>query len=300
MPSIVLLLGIGVLLGPDGFGVLDPEVFGRGGTEIVSLAVTVILFEGGLGLDLHRLGEQRRTFLLLLTVGGALSMAAGMLAAHLLLDMPWSTAALFGALMIVTGPTVVTPMMARLRVGRRVRELLIGEGVLIDPIGAIIALVLAEWVVGRSASVIESGWLAAWRMALGAATGALAGWGMAEAVRRRWVVGDLVSPAVLASALLVAALSSRLSAEAGLMSAVVQGVVLANARLPNLGRLREFKETLTLILLSFLFVMLAADVRLEDVRNLGWNALAVVAVLAWVARPIAMFLATRGSELTVG
>lgn len=296
MPSIVLLLATGVLLGPDGAGWFSPEAFAASRTDLVGLAVTVILFEGGLGLDLDRLQQQRATLLRLLVIGGLASLFAGTLAAYLLLPMPLSIALLYGALMIVTGPTVVTPIMSRLRVDRRVRELLISEGVLIDPFGAIIALVLAGWVAGQYA-LAESGWLAVWRMALGATTGAVAGRLFAVAIRHRWIPEFLENPVVLGGALLVAAVSSRLSAEAGLMSAVVQGMVLANSGLRGLRRLREFKEALTVVLLSFVFVLLAADLRLSAIRDLGPHALTVVALL-WLSRVPAVVLATAGSELS--
>lgn len=297
MPSIVLLLATGVLLGPDGAGVFSPAGFAASRSDLISLAVTVILFEGGLGLDIHRLEQQRRTLLRLLIVGGLASLAAGTFAAHLLLAMPMAIALLYGALMIVTGPTVVTPIMSRLRVDRRVRELLISEGVLIDPFGAIIALVLAGWVAGHYA-LAESGWLAAWRMGLGATTGAVAGWGLATAIRRRWIPEELENAVVLGGALFIATLSTRLSAEAGLMSAVVQGMVLANSGLRGLRRLREFKESLTLVLLSFVFVLLAADLRLSAIGDLGWHALTVVALL-WLSRFPAVLFATAGSDLSL-
>jgi NhaP-type Na+/H+ or K+/H+ antiporter len=296
VPSIVVLLAAGTLLGSDVLGLLDPTVFGSGLRDLVSLAVTVILFEGGLALDLGRLRSQQRSLVLLLTVGAAISMAAGTLAARLILGLPWPIAALYGAIVIVTGPTVVTPLLSRLTIGRSVRELLVSEGVLIDPIGAIVAIVVAEYVLGRSA-VLTSGWLILVRLGVGTMTGAAAGLVLARVLRRRLVPDDLVSPAVLAGVLFVAAATSQVSTEAGLMAAVAFGVTLANAGLRELRRLREFKEALTVTLLSFIFVVLAADLRLSAVRALGLPALVVVAVLIWVARPLAVAIATFGSGL---
>jgi NhaP-type Na+/H+ or K+/H+ antiporter len=297
VPGIVTLLAAGVLLGPDLLGAVDPAAFGAARTDLVSLAVAVILFEGGLGLDLDRLRSQRRTLVLLLTLGAAVSMAAGTLAARLVLGMPWATAVLYGAIVIVTGPTVVTPLLARIAVTRRVRELLVSEGVLVDPIGAIIAIVAVEYVAGRQ-PMLASGWLVVERLGVGLLTGAAGGLVLAQLLRRRWIPDDLVNPAVLAGVLATTAAASRVSAEAGLMAAVAQGVVLGNAGLREMRRLREFKEALTVILLSFLFVVLAAGVRLADVRALGWPALGVIAVLVLVARPLAVVTAAAGSELT--
>jgi NhaP-type Na+/H+ or K+/H+ antiporter len=298
VPSIVILLATGVVLGPDMLALLDPAALGAGRADLVSLAVTVILFEGGLALDLERLRQQQRSLLLLLTVGAAISMAAGTLAAHAVLGLSLAVAALYGATIIVTGPTVVTPLLSRVTVARPVRELLVSEGVLIDPIGAIIAIVAIDAVIGNH-GVLASGWLIVARMGIGAAVGVGAGLVLAVVLRRRWIPEELRNPTALALVLLAAAGASRVSAEAGLMSAVAQGVVLANVGLRDLGRLREFKEALTVILLSFLFVVLAADLRLGAVRALGWPALAVVAVVVWVARPLAVFLATVGSNLSL-
>lgn len=299
MPSIVLLLGAGMALGADGFGWLDPAALGAGRGDIVTMAVTVILFEGALGLDLDRLQEQRRPLLLLLTVGAALSMGVGTLAAHGFLGLRWSEALLFGAIMIVTGPTVVTPLVSRIPLGRSVRELLVSEGVLIDPIGAIVALVVAEALVGHSGAV-ESGSLVLIRLGVGLALGVAVGLVLSAILRRGWLAEELQSPLVLAVALMTAALASRLSAESGLMAAVAQGITLANRAPFSIGHIRVFKETLTIVLLGFLFVVLAADVRLSAITDLGWSGLAVVAALVWVARPAGVWLATRGGAFTGG
>jgi NhaP-type Na+/H+ or K+/H+ antiporter len=295
VPGIVLLLAVGIVIGPEVLGVLQPSVFGAGRSELVTLAVTVILFEGGLALDIARLRQQQRSLLLLLTVGAAISMIVGIGAARLILDFPWSTALLFGALMIVTGPTVVTPLLSRLTVDRSVRELLISEGVVIDPIGAVVAIAAVEYVVGQHVGTIPV--LAP--LLVGGVAGIAAGLGMVQALRRQWIAEELVNAAVLASVLIVAAASNQISADAGLMAAVAQGMTMANARLRTLARLREFKETLTLVLLSFIFVVLAANLRMREIVTLGWGAVAVGLIMMWVARPLAVLLSTIGSELSM-
>jgi NhaP-type Na+/H+ or K+/H+ antiporter len=297
IPSIVLLLLSGVAVGPDGLDLLRPEVFGDARADLVTLAVTVILFEGGLGLRVEELRRQQRSLILLLTLGAVISMVGGTWAAYALLDMPLSNAALYGALMIVTGPTVVTPLLMRLSVDRTVRQLLISEGVLNDPIGAIVALVTVEYVVGRS-EAWQAGWLVFTRLATGAAIGTAAALALSFVLRREWIPEGLRNPTVLGLVLLVAGYASRVSSEAGLMSAVVQGVVMANVGLRELGRLRQFKEELTVLLLSFIFVLLAANLPLQAVQSLGWNAAFVVFVLIWVVRPLAVFACTAGSSLS--
>ncbi len=297
LPSIVILLAAGAAVGPDGLGLLDPAVFGSGRADLVSFAVTVILFEGGLALDLARLRQVQRALLGLLTWGSVVSLVVAMLAARLVLGVEWPVALLYGAIMIVTGPTVVTPLLTRLNVDRAVRDLLVSEGVLIDPIGAIVAIVLLDYVIGRQAA-LQAGWLVVLRLIAGGVAGVFGGLVVAALLRRRWIAADLVNPVALSAALLTAACASALSAEAGLMAAVVAGATLANLQVPDIGRMRQFKETLTVILLSFIFVVLAADVRLGAIAALGWGGVAVVAIVAWIARPLAVLAATVGTDLT--
>jgi NhaP-type Na+/H+ or K+/H+ antiporter len=263
------------------------------------LAVTIILFEGGLALRLHDLRMQQRSLLLLLSAGAAFSLVIGALAARFFLGMSWSLAALYGAIVIVTGPTVVTPLLARLAVDRRVRDLLIAEGVLIDPIGAVIAIVLAEYFLGE-AGAWSAGLLVLARLSVGAVIGGAAAVFLSFALRRGLVPEHLRNPTVLASVLFAATFSSRISSEAGLMCAVMQGVILANAGLYGTGRMRQFKEELTVLLLSFIFVALAADLPVAAVRALGWQGLAVVGALLWVARPLSVAVSTWGTDLRLG
>lgn len=150
----------------------------------------MILFEGGLGLYPRELHAQRRPLLGLATVGATISLVVGTVAAQVFLGLSWQVAAPYGSLMIVTGPTVVTPMLRRLRLDRTVRELLIGEGVLVDPLGAMVALVVAEWVVGRAATA-EAPLLGVARLGTGALVGAVMGGALAAALARGWVPGDL-------------------------------------------------------------------------------------------------------------
>jgi NhaP-type Na+/H+ or K+/H+ antiporter len=298
VPSIIILLATGVAVGPDGLGLIDPRALEVARSDLVTLAVTVILFEGGLALRLEDLRSQQRSLGLLLTLGAAVSMVAGTAAAHYVLGMPWSVAALYGALVIVSGPTVVTPLLSRLTLDRTVRELLISEGVLIDPIGAIVAIVAVDYVIWRP-EVWQFGWLVVVRLSVGALVGAAAGVASTVVLRRGWIADELRNPVVFATVLVAAMLASRLSSEAGLMSAVVQGVVMANTGLRELGPLRRFKEELTVLLLSFIFVLLAAGLSIDAVSGLGWRALVVVAILMWVARPLAVFMCTVGSTLSV-
>ena len=154
LPGIVVLLGVGVFLGPDGLGVVLPETLGMSLQVLVGFAVAVILFEGGLNLRLQRLRREARTIRALLTIGALITGLGGALAARMIMGWDWRLAALFGSLVIVTGPTVVTPLLRRIRVTRRVETVLEAEGVFIDAIGAVVALVTLQGVFWSGASVV--------------------------------------------------------------------------------------------------------------------------------------------------
>jgi NhaP-type Na+/H+ or K+/H+ antiporter len=237
LPAIVLLLITGVAIGPDVLQLLDPSQLGQTRAILVSLAVAIILFEGGLGLQIEYLRQQQRSLSLLLTLGGAISMAVGTLAAHYILGMSWSISVLYGSLMIVTGPTVVTPLLARLSVDRKVRDILVSEGVLIDPIGAIVAIVALEYVLDHH-GVLATGGQVLWQVGIGGIVGAVAGILVSYILRHHWVTEELWNPVVLASVVLFFSLANRIAGgEAGLVTAVVQGVWPVSVR--PAGRARD-------------------------------------------------------------
>lgn len=299
LPGIVLLLGAGILLGPDVLGLVHPESLGEGLDLLVGFAVAVILFEGGLSLDWRRLKEQAKPLRLLVTVGALITGVGGALAAHWLLDWDWRLAALFGSLVTVTGPTVVTPLLRRIRVKARVATVLEAEGVLIDAVGAVLAVVVLEVVLRLPTGAAASG-LAGLPLRLGAGVGfGLAGGALlALLLKRRGVVPEgLENVFALAVVMALFQVSNALVAETGVVAAVVAGMVMGNVDSPLERGLREFDEQLTVMLIGMLFVLLAADVRHADAVGLGGRGLAVVAVLALVVRPVNVFLCTLGSEL---
>jgi NhaP-type Na+/H+ or K+/H+ antiporter len=299
VPGIVLLFGAGLLLGPDGLGWLEPRALGRGLYALVSLAVAVILFEGALNLDLRRLRREGRTIRSLVTTGALLTWAGAACAARGLLGWSWELSILFGAMTIVTGPTVIGPLLRTLRVKPSVATVLEAEGVLIDPIGAIAAALTLEAVLAPDAGSLAATLLGVLpRLALGVGAGAAGGALMAFVLRRRTLLPEgLESLFVLASALAIYATCNALLSESGILAVVLAGVALANlsARLPD--GLREFKGTLTEGLIGLLFVLLAADVGIHEMAALGGAGLATVAVLMFLVRPLDVFVSTLGSNL---
>lgn len=289
IPGIVLLLGAGVVLGPDLLGIVTPDVLGSALDVLVGFAVAVILFEGGLNLDLKRIRGQAPVIRRLLSVGVVVTAGGGALAARYLLGWEWMPSLLFGTLVIVTGPTVVTPLLRRIRVTRRVETILETEGVLIDAVGAIIAVVALEIALGHS--LAEGAISAPTRLGVGLVVGGLGGFVVAFLLRvPRAVPEGLESIFTLAFAIAVYQVSNALTAESGIMAAITAGAVIGNSGARSTRGIKEFKEQLTTLMIGMLFVLLAADVRVAQVMALGLPGVWVVLALMFVVRPLNVFL----------
>jgi NhaP-type Na+/H+ or K+/H+ antiporter len=300
VPGIVLLLGAGVGLGPDGLGWVQPRELGDGLYAIVDMAVAVILFEGGLNLQLSRLRRGQAAIRRLITWGALITLAGGTLAARHLLGWGWEGSVLFGSLVVVTGPTVVGPIVRELRLRPRVATVLEAEGVLIDPIGAILAALVLELVLSPSADSVAAGALGlVMRLGFGATAGALTGLALAWLLRiKRLVPEGFENILALATVLLLFEGSEAVVRHSGILAVTSAGIVVGNLRTLADRDLREFKDQLSIMLIGLLFVMLAADVRYEQVLALGWPGLMVVAALVVVVRPACVFVATWGSDLS--
>ncbi|HPF35507.1 MAG TPA: cation:proton antiporter [Candidatus Krumholzibacteria bacterium] len=300
VPGIVLLLASGVLLGPDVLGVVDPADLGRALTDLTGFAVAVILFEGGLGLRIQRIRAQSLPLRLLLSLGVVITSVGGALAVKLVLGWDWLPSVLFGTLVIVTGPTVVTPLLRRIRAKRSLETILETEGVLIDAVGAVVAVVALEIALapGGAAAAHE---LAGVPLSLlgGALFGAAGGAVITGLLNRPALVPEgLINVLVLSLLLALYQTSNALLAESGITAAIVAGFVTGNRRSEASRELREFKEQLTTMLLGLLFVLLAADVRMAEVSALGLPGLLVAGLLMFVVRPLNVLACTAGSGLT--
>ncbi|MBD3298317.1 MAG: sodium:proton antiporter, partial [candidate division Zixibacteria bacterium] len=302
LPGIVLLLAAGALLGPDLANLVQPHTLGPALRLLVGFAVAVVLFEGGLNLNLGRLRHESGVIQSLVTVGAVITGVGGTLAARWVLGWDWGVATLFGALVIVTGPTVIAPLVRRIRLNRNLQTILEAEGVLIDPIGAIIAVVALEIVISPSASSFISGVLHLFaKLGVGALFGALAGLIMTVALRsRRLIPEGLENVLILTLVLAAFHLSDAAQTESGIVAVTVAGMVVANSRARVLRDLMEFKEQLTTLFIGMLFVLLAADVRFVQVQSLGVPGLIVVAILMFIVRPINIIASTVGSRLRAG
>jgi len=300
VPSIVFLLLFGILLGSDGIGLLHPQLLGAGLEVIVALATAVILFEGGLNLELRDLGKVSGSLRNLVTIGTLITLLGGGMAAHWLGEFPWAIAFLYASLVVVTGPTVISPLLKHVKVDKQVAALLEGEGVLIDPVGAILAVVVLNTILNGEADPIAAFSGLILRLGIGGGIGALGGWLLSLMFKRAHFISDeLKNLVVLAGLWGLFALAQTIRSESGLMATVVAGVVLGSSSIPEERLLRRFKGQLTILGVSVLFILLSADLSLASIVALGWGSLFTVLILMFVVRPINIGVCTWNSNLSL-
>ena len=300
IPAIVLLLAAGAALGPEGLGWVRPSALGDGLFLLVDFAVAVILFEGALNLDLARLRREERVIRRLVTTGAVLTLVGATIAARLWLLWPWALATLFGALVVVTGPTVVGPLVRNLRLRPRLQTVLEAEGVFIDPIGALLAVLVLQVTLAADASQAAAGMRdLAVRLVAGLGIGVAGGFTLTLLLRFPKLVRGFENILVLAFVTLVFHLGEHVLSQTGLIAVTAAGVIVGNFENPVIDDLREFKDQLTLLLIGTIFILLAADVGMAEVQALGWEGAAVVGTLILVVRPASVWFVTRGAELAV-
>ena len=301
IPGIVLLLGTGLLLGPDALGIVHPSSLGDALPFIVGFAVAVILFEGGMNLRINRIRREGKTIRQLITTGALVTALGGTVTAKIFLGWDWRISLLFGVIVIVTGPTVITPLLRRLKLRRSVSTVLEAEGVLLDAIGAVIAVVALEIALSPSGLSFLTGLFhIITRLIVGSAIGAAGGFLLAFLLRFRNLVPEGLENVFTLS--LVFALfqgANSISPESGIVAVTAAGLVVGNMKTHIHRELREFEEQMTVLLIGMLFILLAADVRLIEVTELGWGGIITVTILVCVLRPLNVYIGTMGSNLNL-
>ena len=299
IPGIVLLLASGMLFGPDVLNWIQPESLGESLHIIVGFAVAVILFEGGMNLKLKRIRRERRSIQGLITLGALITFLGGTLCAKIFLGWDWRMAILFGTLVIVTGPTVISPLLKRVRVHHSVSVILEAEGILLDAIGAIIAVVALEVAISPSGlSFVLGIWHIVTRLFIGTLFGLGGGFIMSLLLKQRKLVPEgLENVFILSWVFALFQISNSTSPESGIAAVTIAGLVLGNSKTYIHRELLEFKEQLTVLMIGMLFVILAADVRLVEIQALGWGGLLTVFVLMFFIRPLSVFSSTATSSL---
>ncbi len=299
LPAIILLSVFGILAGPV-LHVLQPSVqFGHALQMIISLSVAVILFDGGLNLRFHELRHAATGVRRLVYLGVPISFLVYSLATHYIGGLSWPVAAVFGAIIVVTGPTVIMPLLRHAKLTRRVASYLKWEAIINDPIGALLAVLVFEYFI-YSTSGRFSGQVA-WNLTVAVAAGGGLGGGVAYITglvfRRHLVPEYLKLPITLALVIVVFVGTNMLQEEAGLLAVTVMGIVMGNMRLPNIEEMRRFKEYISILLVSIIFIVLTADLNPSILTKLRWDGMLLIFVIMVIARPFAVWVATFGAGI---
>ncbi|MEX0915825.1 MAG: sodium:proton antiporter, partial [Wenzhouxiangellaceae bacterium] len=291
LPGIVVLIGAGLILGPiTGWLVLDTPSDQL--TELIGLGVAIILFEGGMDLKLGELKKAGRGIGRLVLLGGPITWALSAAAAHYIVGLEWPVALVLGAIMVVTGPTVIQPILRYARLNDRTASLLKWEGIVNDPIGVLLAVLTFQYF------TIDGDGFGETMLALGGAIvtavllGGVGGWLLGKLYQRGGVPEHLKPPVLMVLVLGVFTLSNQVQHEAGLLSVTLMGMVLGNMPLSGREDLQRFKENLTVVLVSVLFIVITARLEVEQLLLLDWRAAVLIAVVLFAVRPLSVSLAT--------
>lgn len=299
LPAIVLFVVAGVLVGPV-FGIIKPsEDIGDLLQPMISLSVAIILFEGGLQLRFSEFKQAASGIWRLVTVGVVVGWVLGSLATYYIGGFSPAVAILFGAIMVITGPTVVIPMLRQAKLNRRTGSFLKWEGIINDPTGALLAVLVFEFFVAEAAGV-EGGTLASIGKAIGLAVvlGFGGAWVVARAYAKHWIPEYLKAPVTLGLVLVLFSIANGVQHESGLLVVTVMGVALANLAPTGLEELKRFKEDIAVLLVSTIFVMLSADLEASTLAQLNWRTILLVFAMLFLVRPLAIYLSTIGAGMS--
>ncbi|MCC1483423.1 cation:proton antiporter [Winogradskyella immobilis] len=315
IPAILPLILIGLLVGPiaaeflseDGTKWIEPIWNGEKGLfpgeslyYFVSLAISIILFEGGLTLKRNEIKNVGPVITKLITVGSAITFFGAGIVAHLLFNLSWELSFLFSGLIIVTGPTVITPILRNIPLKKDISAVLKWEGILIDPIGALVAVLVFEFIsVEGDSGFTKTAFIEFGKILLfGTTFGFTFAHGLAFAINKKLIPHYLLNVVSLSVVLLVFVESEIFAHESGLLAVVVMGMVLGNGKLENIKELLYFKESLSVLLISILFILLAANINIDDLLLLyNWKTAVLFLIVVLIIRPLAVFASTHKSGL---
>ena len=315
IPAIFPLILLGLFLGPLSkvfLGIdekwINPENIFAGKTMyyFVSLSVGIILFEGGLTLKFKEVRKLAGVVRNLLFFGTIIMLIGGAIAAHFFIGMDYRVALLFGSLIIVTGPTVIAPILQSVKPKKNISTILKWEGIVIDPIGALVAVLVYELLFVSTMGVGGDHSMGLTQVALktffltlcvGTFFGLFSGWTLHSLLKRDLIPHFLINVISLGFVIFAFAGADSIQPESGLLSVTVMGILLANIKTPNIDKILDFKESLTVILISVLFIILSAKIDLEQLQKLEINSIYIFLIIVFILRPIAVWISAFNSNL---
>ncbi len=300
LPAILFLLITGILAGPV-TGILDSNIMlGDLLFPFISLSVAMILFEGSLTLKFKDISGLQRVVRRMITFGVPVTWLITATATRYALNLPWSISLLFGSIVVVTGPTVIIPMLRTVKPKASIANILRWESIVIDPIGATLALLVYEFIIaGSGGNAIGHTFIVFGKIVgIGLVTGSLAGWIFGSILRNHWLPEFLHNVGTLSFVGAVFAASNIIQHESGLLTVTIMGIWLANMKDVPMDAIIDFKESISVLLISVLFIVLASRVDLVQLQNLGWSAAIIFVSIQFLSRPISVMVSTWGSTLT--
>ncbi|MCB0283025.1 MAG: cation:proton antiporter [Calditrichaeota bacterium] len=296
IPAIAPLLIGGIILGPELSGLIDSYSLGQGLNILISICVATILFEGGLTLHPDGFSKAGGVIARLLSIGVLITWLGTAVILYFVLDLPPAICLLSGSLIIVTGPTVITPLLQRLKINDKLHQILHWESVLIDPIGVFITILVFEWI-SIDTTLTQHIMQFSMRVVIGVSLGTAGGFTIYYLLKKNLIPEEQINIFVLAAALFFFAVSDFFLHEAGLLTVVVAGLIIGWKKPVDLKKIQQFKGELTEMAIGILFILLAAKLELENFIELGWQGLISLAIIIFLIRPLGIFLSTLKSDL---
>ncbi len=292
VPSIIPLMLIGIASGPAALNLIHTDKMEAITETIITLGVAVILFEGGMSLSFKNLQLAPKAIINIISVGTLITFVLSSIAIHYCLGVQWDLSLLTGSILTVTGPTVIVPLLKRIKVTHKIEDLLMWEGILIDPVGVILSVVVLNIILAddlmKGATVI----LFIFRIILGIAMGLLTGNLLKKIILDRLVGEEILNLVILAILLFSYWFSNLILSESGILAVTIAGIVLAQMNHPVIAEVKRFKDQLSLLILSVLFILLSARLDLVEMAHSGWGMLGFLAIILFVIRPLNIFCST--------
>ncbi|HQV22603.1 MAG: sodium:proton antiporter [Moraxellaceae bacterium] len=296
LPAIVVLISVGLLLGPI-FGIINLSLSPKELTELIGLGVAIILFEGGMDLKISEFKRIGFGISRLTIFGPPIAWVLGSFSAHYLAGLSWPVSWVLGAILVVTGPTVILPLLRQARLNKQSASLLKWEGIVNDPIGVLLAVLTFQYFTLYQEGLNQTLWGLGAAIGAAALFGGLGGWLTGKLYKRGTVPTHLKAPMLMVLVLCAYWLSNLIQHEAGLLTVTLMGLIIGNMKLVEIEPLRHFKENLTIVLLSVLFIVIPSQLDIKQFTQLDWHAGLFILSILLVVRPLTIALATLGSSM---